>query len=872
MLSERELMMIQIRAIDQASPTMARVAGNAALLQKNVQRTGIRMYAMSQAFTATGRSMMRFGFVTLAALGGSAKVAMDFYHAMALANTQAHLGTKEFRLLSEQALVVSSKYGVANTQIAEALYDIFSTTEQTSKQAIRSVDLLAQASVAGATEMRTATRGVIDIQNAFGLSAGSTNRILDLQFQMLRKSGGTYDELVSAFGNVIGSARQTGQNLRSVAGAIAFLTLRGRTQAQASISVSRALDQIGRHAKDMKQVIGVSVYDAKGDFRDLEDIITDMGHAFQGMTTREQVNAMTEMFGAGSIQANRFFRTAIPQFNALNKSVDSLSKKEIAGQMKRAFDIMRRQDPTFVFHRLIESIKNLGVTIATTLAPQFKALIAWIQQGVDWFNKLDKPTKNLVGRALLLAGAFALVGGKILMLVGGIMRIASFAVRGAMGLGALTAATVGVVAVVALLAGAAYLIYKNWDKVGPYFQKVWKRVKDAAKAVVTWFQQTVVPILKKVVTFIIQVWNDISRWWQKNGPAIISAAKKVIDWFVSFFQKLWEKWGDEIVRIVKAAWDTVKTIIMAAVHIIQGIIEVFAGIINGDWSAVWEGVKKILGAAWDALVSIIKNGLTIAWELVKAGLRTVVEIVLGAGKWLLQAGWKLLNGLADGIVRGMVAVVDFFIRLPGRIVGFFAGAAQWLWNNGDNIIKGLWRGIKAAAIAVWNWFKELPHTITNLLSDAKSWLYKTGQAVMQGFIDGIKSYGDQLGEAVDSVTNDILDIANGRLDIDSPSKAFFRIGAYAMEGLRLGILSERRAVLSTVGAITDDLTGQRPFMQFSADASAVRGISRGGGRTSVREAPTRKTEINVHMTGTTREEGEKIARELDWKLRTGGWS
>jgi len=424
-LSPRELMIIEIRAEDRASAQMRAVGNSSQTLMSTMARGSLSAFAYSQAFDTVGRGLSRVGTVITAAVGLAVKAATDFGHAMALANTQAQLSEAALDKLSDAALEVSSRYGVAATEIADALYDIFSTTDQTAEQAVQSIDALAKAAVTGGVTMREATRGVIDIQNAFGESAGSTTDILDLQFAMLRQSAGTYGELVNAFGNVIGSAKATDQALNSVAGAIAFLTVRGRSQAEASISVSRALDQITRSAAGIEKVLGVAVYDAAGNFRALEDIINDMGMAMDDMTSKERSAAFEKMFGAGSIQANRFFRTAIPQFEALNEKVRELAASNVGGELAKQFEILKASDPSYVFNKLKTSATNLGISLARELMPDLLKLAEYLGNLAESFNNLDPGTKKMTARLVLLGGVFALLGGKVLTFIGTWLRLKS---------------------------------------------------------------------------------------------------------------------------------------------------------------------------------------------------------------------------------------------------------------------------------------------------------------------------------------------------------------------------------------------------------------------------------------------------------------
>lgn len=84
-------------------------------------------------------------------------------------------------------------------------------------------------------------------------------------------------------------------------------------------------------------------------------------------------------------------------------------------------------------------------------------------------GKLEAATGRSIGVFKLLGGAFRLVGSAIMFM--GRMMMAN-----------------PILAVVGLIAGAAFLIWRNWDTLGPKFSALWKGIKDEFQATLDWFE------------------------------------------------------------------------------------------------------------------------------------------------------------------------------------------------------------------------------------------------------------------------------------------------------------------------------------------------------------------------------------------------
>jgi len=126
--------------------------------------------------------------------------------------------------------------------------------------------------------------------------------------------------------------------------------------------------------------------------------------------------------------------------------------------------------------------------------------------------------------------------------------------------------------VIAAIAAAAYIIYKNWDKIKAFFIRLWDKVKAIFNATWQWIKKMFLNYTPHGL--IIKHWASISAWfgrlWDgvKNIFSNVWAGIKKIFWdynpvvliysnwdkIVAWFQNLWDK----VANVFKNAWKSIK--------------------------------------------------------------------------------------------------------------------------------------------------------------------------------------------------------------------------------------------------------------------------------------------------------------------------
>ena len=99
----------------------------------------------------------------------------------------------------------------------------------------------------------------------------------------------------------------------------------------------------------------------------------------------------------------------------------------------------------------------------------------------------------------------------------------------------------------------------------------------------------------------------------------------------------------------------------------------------------------------------------------------------------ISNSWNFMKNSASSAINN---TVDFFKKLPGRIVSAVGNLGHLLYQGGLDVVNGLWNGIKSVWNSVYGWFKGLPGKILHALGIASppTWAIDAGKHIMNGIL------------------------------------------------------------------------------------------------------------------------------------------
>lgn len=204
------------------------------------------------------------------------------------------------------------------------------------------------------------------------------------------------------------------------------------------------------------------------------------------------------------------------------------------------------------------------------------------------------------------------------------------------------------------IAGAAYLIYKNWDMVGPYFISLWKRIETALisawnKIKPAWDSlMNVIPKLKIAINPALVALDNIFTM-AINGQGAFEPLIAVLQIVASIFGGALV--GAFIVAVnvlvgtVVAAINVAAAIITGFLGVLEGIITFLTGVFTGNWEMAWQGIVKIFDSVFSAIKGIADGILGGVKETINGIIKSINSIQFTVPDIVPGIGGKTFGGL-----------------------------------------------------------------------------------------------------------------------------------------------------------------------------------------------------------------------------------
>ncbi|MBW4067244.1 phage tail tape measure protein [Acinetobacter baumannii] len=352
-------------------------------------------------------------------------------------------------------------------------------------------------------------------------------------------------------------------------------------------------DGIKKALKDSKTGLTMNFTDGKGEFGGLDNMYKQL-EKLKGLSTEKRLPILGDMFGndAETIQA-------------LNLLIDKgkAGYDEVVAKMQAQADLQTRVNAQ------LSTLKNLkdaaGGTFTSLLslfgeqlAPQFKTMIEGFTSITEKVTSWAQANPGLASTiARIVAGGALLVGGLSALSIG-LVAIFGPMMMVAKGFGVVALAAKGmsmalltnpITWIVLAIAGAAFLIYKNWAPISAFFSGIWSTIKTAFNGGI------------KGISALIINWSPIGLFY--------SAFAKVLSWFgvdlpakfTGFGAMILEGLKNGILSKVNAVKDAISGAVSGVIDKAKGILgihspsRVFMGIGGYTMQGMANGIANANG-------------------------------------------------------------------------------------------------------------------------------------------------------------------------------------------------------------------------------------------------------------------------------------
>ncbi|MBI6489020.1 phage tail tape measure protein [Proteus mirabilis] len=578
-----------------------------------------KMAGTGATMTATGAGMLYSAKQTLMP-GYEFNVGMSKVQAL----TRLDKNSDEFKMLREQARELGATTAFTANQVAQgqAFYAMAGFKPEQIKNAMPGTLAM---SLAGDIDLGTTADIGSNILTGFGLSSDEMSRVSDTLVGVFTRANVNLAMLGDTMKYVAPPASSLGVDLETTAAAAGKL---GDAGIQASTAGTSLKSIFGRLAAPTSEVskalkeINLKTTDSKGNFREFTEILVELDKKTKGMGNAQRAGLFKKLAGEEAFSS---LMVLVDQAStgSLQKLIAEL--KASKGEAQKVAGTMT-DNLSGDMKNLQSAWEDLGIQIFDGIDSPLRQISQSITRVISkvgvWMKENPELAKTLTMIGLAIAGIITTLGILSLSIAAMLGPLAaaklSLSILGIKGGSALTlllkpikllgSAFLGlgkamlanpILLVIAAIAAAVYLIYKNWDTIGPYVYKVWDTVKRYTA--IAW------QALKDTIKSAWEAIKYIFFNWTPLGLII----------------KHW----DSIVSYTQTTWTMIKTKI----------------------SDVWEGIKTTLKNGWNNIVKSVQE----TWETIKTTISTkwneIVEDTKALPAKFLQFGSDLIDAIIQGI-------------------------------------------------------------------------------------------------------------------------------------------------------------------------------------------------------------------------------
>ena len=326
---------------------------------------------------------------------------------------------------------------------------------------------------------------------------------------------------------------------------------------------------------------------------------------------------------------------------------------------------------------------------------------------------------SITGAASAAANALSMITRNALAATVSMVRlVAAFSVSAALGTAArafrLVATAIGTATKASLafalspvglaiiaIAGTAYLLYTNWSRIAPLFQRLALIIRAGFTAALT----SVQPAIRRLEA----AWNRLMAVFQQHSAtfAMIGNVLQVLATIVGgVVVGAVYVLASVLTGVLTAAFNVVAAVVEMGIGVFTGIIDFITGVFTGNWSAAWQGIVEIFSSIF-------------------GGIKGIAEGILDGVK-------AAINAVIGGINSVSVTVPDWVPGLGGKSFGplgipYLANGTE-NWGGGPAIINE--RG--AEIVDLPSGSRVIPHD----------------QSLKQAYQQGARSGGAKGGTAI----------------------------------------------------------------------------------------------------------------------------
>ena len=407
----------------------------------------------------------------------------------------------------------------------------------------------------------------------------------------------------------------------------------------------------------------------------------------------------------------------------------------------------------------------------------------------------------------------------------------------------------------------------NWSDLGSL---LWQKIKDLftnidwggiASSIFTFLGTAIRSCVEFLGGFFGSIGKDIKNWWDKEIAG--------------------EDWKETAVNLLNAIGKGFADI---GSWVMDNMIDPLFNALVGEekWAEfkqagrdLWNGFTQGVQEFFDDPGAWIKQHIVdpfVKWFKDLFGIHSPSTVMKEIGQYVVEGfleGINFFSSIAGTVKKWGSSVVEWFTKgedgkgivehfkeIAGNIISGFkdkvgstyttvkTNVTTWASKVKEWFTSNSFGGVNLSTFATYanetiegfkskigSAYTNVKTNITTWASKVKEWFQSENSSsswgtiaknIVDGFANGVTSWASRCKNAVVSWGKSVLNWFEDTLDINSPSKVFYKIGGFAVAGFNNAIAQVGKTTRSVVGEWANSFTNITPTMAMAVDTSALR--------------------------------------------------
>lgn len=597
----------------------------------------------------------------------SVGVGMSFQSSMSQVAATMGVGVDQIQSLTDKAKEMGSTTAFTATQAADAL-NYLALAGYDANKAAEVLPSVLNLAAAGGMDLAYASDLVTDAMASLNLEANKQN--VDEFGNKLAKAASKANANVSQLGEAILTVGGTAANLKggtteltTALGLLANVGIKGAEGGTHLRNIILSLQSPTDDATKLMEQLGLQVYDAQGNMRGLDDILTDLSGSLAGLTQGQKDSVINALFNKTDLAAVNGLLTAQgEQWESLAQQIDAAG--EAAGDSGAMAQMAETQLDNLQGSVTImqSALEGLQLGIYDYLEPSLNEAAKW---GSECFSTLTKalseggPEAMLQAAGQIISDLAASVTAQLPGLAtSGTEIIVQLAEDIVAATPAMLDAAAGVMA--ALVQG----IVDNLPS-----------LIDSATKVIVQFTHYLSDHAGDLMDAGIQLLEQLIIGITDNLPQLITAAAELT---AKFSAALISHLPD----LLNCGAALLTTLVDGIIRSIENLGEAALACI-AKLTGVWDGSMDEWGHIGENIVNGLLNGITGMWDTLVSNVRGKVNGLVSTVKNLLgiHSPSKVFTEIGENVTQGLVNGINTGAPAAEQAI---QSIAQTLSTNGPD--------------------------------------------------------------------------------------------------------------------------------------------------------------------------------------------